>query len=313
MDRARYGAYPPGSTFKLLVALAALRDGRDGNRFTCARLPDGRIGTRISGWTRPVRDDVLDTHPHGTIGMHDGLVHSCNAYFAQLAVKCRAGSARLTGGPVEDPADADRRFPRARPRCAAADRLRAGTRSSRLRCGWRRLQARWPPTACFERHTSRSRRERARRSTSIVDPAAARRLASYMRDVVVDGTARSLNSHPVPIAGKTGTAEVSGRDSHGWFVGFAPYGQAPAGAREADRIRNRDRACGLRGDHGGAGGWGNRQRRSLRGPDREVSDMDFLRKAKDIEAKLAGTLDRTDRRTGRIPGAPATRDRSRDR
>ena len=28
LDRARYGAYPPGSTFKLVVALAALRDGR---------------------------------------------------------------------------------------------------------------------------------------------------------------------------------------------------------------------------------------------------------------------------------------------
>ena len=36
---------------------------------------------------RSVRDDVLDEHPHGTIDMHDGLVHSCNAYFAQLAVR----------------------------------------------------------------------------------------------------------------------------------------------------------------------------------------------------------------------------------
>ena len=27
LDRARYGAYPPGSTFKLVIALAALRDG----------------------------------------------------------------------------------------------------------------------------------------------------------------------------------------------------------------------------------------------------------------------------------------------
>ena len=34
-----------------------------------------------------VRDDVLDTHPHGSIAMHDAIVHSCNAYFAQLAVR----------------------------------------------------------------------------------------------------------------------------------------------------------------------------------------------------------------------------------
>ena len=86
LDRARYGAYPPGSTFKLVMALAALRDSSSSGRYTCVRLPDGRVGAKVSGWSRPVRDDVLDTQPHGTIDMHEGLVHSCNAYFAQLAV-----------------------------------------------------------------------------------------------------------------------------------------------------------------------------------------------------------------------------------
>ena len=33
----------------------------------------------------------------------------------------------------------------------------------------------------------------------------------------------------VPIAGKTGTAELADAPSHAWFIGFAPYG---AGARK---------------------------------------------------------------------------------
>ena len=37
---------------------------------------------------------------------------------------------------------------------------------------------------------------------------------------------RSLRGHAWPIAGKTGTAEIARRDSHAWFVGFAPYGPA---------------------------------------------------------------------------------------
>jgi peptidoglycan glycosyltransferase len=49
-------------------------------------------------------------------------------------------------------------------------------------------------------------------------------LARYMRDVVLEGTGRSLRGSAVPIAGKTGTAEVAGKPSHSWFVGFAPYG-----------------------------------------------------------------------------------------
>src|SRR5262249_51195776 len=55
---------------------------------------------------------------------------------------------------------------------------------------------------------------------------AARLLQAYMRDVVVNGTGHKLRNHPWRIAGKTGTAELSGRPSHSWFVGFAPYGPA---------------------------------------------------------------------------------------
>ena len=89
LDRARYGLYPPGSTFKLITAAAALRLDPDLHqlRFTCSRLSDDRVGVRIPGWSRPIRDDVLDRRAHGTQTMRDGLVHSCNAYFAQLAVR----------------------------------------------------------------------------------------------------------------------------------------------------------------------------------------------------------------------------------
>jgi peptidoglycan glycosyltransferase len=41
-----------------------------------------------------------------------------------------------------------------------------------------------------------------------------------------------LRSHQLPIAGKTGTAEVAGRESHGWFVGFAPYGAGANGSKK---------------------------------------------------------------------------------
>ena len=45
-----------------------------------------------------------------------------------------------------------------------------------------------------------------------------------MREVVTSGTGRVLAGHPIPIAGKTGTAEVDGAAAHSWFVGYAPYG-----------------------------------------------------------------------------------------
>src|SRR5262249_57741252 len=60
----------------------------------------------------------------------------------------------------------------------------------------------------------------------LLTPQAASLLGQYLRDAVLEGTGRSLRSHPLKIAGKTGTAEVKGAPSHAWFVGFAPYGPA---------------------------------------------------------------------------------------
>lgn len=46
-----------------------------------------------------------------------------------------------------------------------------------------------------------------------------------MRQAVTDGSARSLKTLPIPVAGKTGTAQVGGSDkTHAWFTSFGPYG-----------------------------------------------------------------------------------------
>lgn len=45
-----------------------------------------------------------------------------------------------------------------------------------------------------------------------------------MRQTVTSGSASRLQSVPVPVAGKTGTAQwATDKNPHGWFVAFAPY------------------------------------------------------------------------------------------
>jgi cell division protein FtsW (lipid II flippase) len=221
LDRARYGLYPPGSTFKMVTAAAALDGaGAGGARFACRRLPDGRVGAALPG-LRPVRDDVLDTKPHGTLDLHDALVVSCNAYFAQLAL--RVGRRQLSqtsarAGIVIPPSpdgnlDALSHDGYGQGRVLATPLKMARIAAAVGTDGTLRGAAFYAP-------------DEAPKTESLLAPAAARRLARALRDAVLAGTGRQLRAHPSRIAGKTGTAQVAGAASHAWFAGFAPYGAA---------------------------------------------------------------------------------------
>jgi cell division protein FtsW (lipid II flippase) len=239
LDRARYGMYAPGSTFKLVTAAAALRKDPGLSRlaFTCSPLPGDRVGAKIPGFTRPVRDDVLDRHPHGTLTMHDGLVRSCNAYFAQLAVRlgtpALASAAAIAGisYPTTGPPDRVREnlpysgygqgrvlaTPLRMARVAAAIGTDGTIREPSI-------VSRHPPGLGAPQNPRTP--EPQNQGKVFLSEDSARILAGYMRDVVTDGTGRLLKNHPFRIAGKTGTAEVDGAKSHAWFIGFAPAGPA---------------------------------------------------------------------------------------
>jgi cell division protein FtsW (lipid II flippase) len=225
LDRARYGLYPPGSTFKLVTAAAALRGDPALTRvpFSCSLLRDGRVGVRIPGSGRPVRDDILHRRPHGAVTMREGLVHSCNAYFGQLA--WRVGAESL----AETAEAAGIRYPIA----GSPERVR----ESLPHAGYGQGPVLATPLR-MARVAAAIGTDGRLREPSIVGGApapspkpflgepSARQLAAFMRDAVDEGSGWRLRKHPGRIAGKTGTAEVDGAASHAWFVGFAPYGPA---------------------------------------------------------------------------------------
>ena len=222
-DRARYGLYAPGSTFKLVTAAAALRlDPSNWNdTFICSRQDHGRVGARVHEFG-VVRDDLKDEHPHGSIAMRDAIVQSCNAYFAQLAVRLGPrpllDTAALAGISVARDNSASRlRATLAHAAYGQGDVVATPLRMARIAAAIANGGLLREPRIARASASTLSKPER------LLTPDSAARLANALRDAVVAGTGRSVSAHPGRIAGKTGTAEVANAPSHAWFVGFAPH------------------------------------------------------------------------------------------
>jgi cell division protein FtsI/penicillin-binding protein 2/cell division protein FtsW (lipid II flippase) len=237
LDRARYGLYPPGSTFKLVTAAAALRLDATGNgtKFMCSKVSNVRVGARIPGWG-VVRDDVLDRHPHGTINLHDAIVQSCNAYFAQLAVRLGPRPILDTAALVGVSVTRDGSAGRLRATLPQAGYGQGDVVATPLRMA--RIAAAIASDGVLREPRLETGPSRHAETQRLLTPGAAEQLGQYLRDAVLAGTGRSLRAHPMRIAGKTGTAEIGGSPSHAWFVGFAPHGPAEKRVAFAILIEN---------------------------------------------------------------------------
>lgn len=228
LDRARYGLYPPGSTFKVVTAMAALRkDPKLAEvRHECIRLPDGRVGNFIKGSSRPLRDDVQDHSPHGSVNLERGIIVSCNAYFAQLGTydvgaESLWQTANLLGIATASPNTA-RQLAKSLPQSSYGQGQVVASPFQLARAAATVANGGMMP---FGRWVTDESNDRVKDPEPVLTAEAAATLGRYMRGVVTGGTGRRAAAS-VPVAGKTGTAELANAPSHAWFIGFAPYGQA---------------------------------------------------------------------------------------
>lgn len=248
IDRARYGIYPPGSTFKLVTALAALRKNPalSNQTFACEALPGGRVGHRVRGFGKPIRDDPTAHAAHGQVNLEKGIRVSCNAYFAQLGTLAVGPeplleTAQLLGITVAQP-NTPENLKQALPQASygqgqvTATPFEMARVGATIASGGLMPQGRWVIDESNER--------KAPPVEVLTDPPIAL-LQRAMREVVTMGSAAFLAGVQPPIAGKTGTAEVQDKRSHSWFVAYAPY-DAPEGSRRL--------AVAVLVEHGGYGG-----------------------------------------------------------
>jgi peptidoglycan glycosyltransferase len=242
LNRNTQAGYPPGSTFKVVTAIAAI----DSGRYTPDSRISGRNGKPISGV--PLNNDEGETF--GDITLTEALTKSVNTVFGEIGEKLGKVTMKKYmdrlgfGAPVEVDLPRDERAAsgeRKRGRIIAATNgavdvgrmaigqdkltvtpLQMAMVASAVANGGRLMK---PHIAdrVVDRDGRTVRRIEPGEMSQVMSADTASKVGAMMDQVVKEGTGTAAALEGIDVAGKTGTAEVGhGCPNQLWFIAFAP-------------------------------------------------------------------------------------------
>ncbi len=253
-NRAIMSGYPPGSTFKVVTAVAGFKTGvmTTGTTVVCRGRWTG-LGERWAKW-------CWDKAGHGTQSIEGALRVSCDTFFYEIGHRLyrrggeglqewarRSGFGTKTG--VDLPSEAEGRIPTAAWKKAwnknwpenqawfpgdtvnmaigQGDVLVTPLQVANIYAAIANGGTLFKPRVAKAvigldgRKIYEAPAEKLGRLD--LTPAEMTALRRGLRRVVVDGTAAGIfNRVPVQVSGKTSTAEMIGKDDYAGFVGYAP-------------------------------------------------------------------------------------------
>ena len=238
-DRVAQSSYPPGSTFKIVTATAAI----DSGKFQPTSVVNGDSPKQISG--TPLANS--GSRSWGDIPLTTALTNSVNTVWAQVGEEIgprtmfeymnRYGFNRKP--PIDLPADqlvssgvkrgskllgpgdgADIGRVAIGQEQLSVTPLQMASVAATVANGGVRVAPRLARlfTDADGRVVSVVKPDRVQR---VMAPSTAAKLTQMMRRVVEEGTGQAASLGSISSAGKTGTAEVRG-GNQAWFIGFAP-------------------------------------------------------------------------------------------
>ncbi|WP_229398997.1 peptidoglycan D,D-transpeptidase FtsI family protein [Micromonospora okii] len=247
-NRALSEVLPPGSTFKIVVAAAALENGVGKD----TSIPAGPSWTPPTSGA-PIRNAAPGICPEPEVTLINAVTESCNTGFAQLGVKLGADKvkekARQFGfeqddltvgqlgegglptapsrtGSMEAPDGAT--DPAALAQSSIGQRdvkmtpLQGALIAGAIANGGSQMRPHLVRQLLAPDRTTSYYTAKPNKLRQPVSGQVASDLRDMMVSVVKNGTGRNANFDGYQVGGKTGTADVSpGTPPHGWFIGFA--------------------------------------------------------------------------------------------
>jgi peptidoglycan glycosyltransferase len=237
LNRAAGALYPPGSTFKVVTAAAALENGVTMSE----ELPSPTV-LDVPQTSADIRNFGGSSCGSGQLTLTEALEISCNTTFAGLGI--RLGSQKLAAeagkfgfnepSPYELPAATsvipERQDVPATAQSAIGQRdvrvspLQMASVAATIANGGRRMAPFVGQEVVSDKGKVVKRFEGEDLGQAIPERVAGD-LTDMMRQVVESGTGTAARIPGLQVAGKTGTAQhAQGRPPHAWFIGFTSSG-----------------------------------------------------------------------------------------
>lgn len=233
VNRATQGLYPPGSTFKIVTAAAAMEGVADWNTFTYNCKGEADFEGKII--------HCYKSTAHGTVDINQAMAVSCNCFFAEMgkkigAVKLKEAAERLyfnkpysfllnysqsSVALTADSTESELVETSIGQGKTLVTPLYMAMLTSSVANGGVMMQPYIVDHVQYYNQTT-SRVTVPKKIDTVFTIEETAKLKEMMIEVVKSGTGKSAQISGVTVAGKTGTAENATGKDHSWFIGFAP-------------------------------------------------------------------------------------------
>lgn len=230
LNRATQGLYTPGSIFKIITTASVLENPTIHTNFDC----QGQI--TIDGFI--LKD--YNSKAHGSVDLQKAFAQSCNVAFSQMALELGQENLKnmaenfLLNHPI--PLDLDvKKSVFHTGQMSKADLASTGIGQGKTLVTPLNMvmiasaianKGEMVEPLLVKEITSPdgeiAEKKESKSLSNAISAKVADNIKNMMVDVVNNGTGKKAALSSIQVAGKTGTAQISGQEDHAWFIGFAP-------------------------------------------------------------------------------------------
>lgn len=233
LNRATQGLYPPASIFKIITAIAFMEENPNWKDYKHTCTGEYTVGDK--------KISCFNGNKHGEVNLETALAQSCNTFFASLSEKLKPNSVKKT---AED-------FLFNKPLNFSLEyKIPSFTlKNSSLKDEVLQTYIGQGKTLTTPLHIAligsaianngvimtpyiidsklnykgeTIEKTVPKQLTTAIDLETSVEIRNMLEKVVEEGTGKKAQNSSISISGKTGTAQIEGKEDHTWFLGMAP-------------------------------------------------------------------------------------------